>query len=98
MACRCLVSIDDDLYEQDEMFRTILTTDGETVTITKNIAIDTILDDDGELYVQELTQTHRYPSTSIRGLHDFSNTAWFSSCLINVWFYTSLAPWFSLVI
>ena len=30
VACRYLVSIDDDLYEQDEIFRTILTTDNET--------------------------------------------------------------------
>ena len=85
MACQYLVSIDD-IYEQDEMFHTIPTTDDETITITNDIAIATILDDDGELYVQQLTQTHK-PSALIyeyiyKGTTPFSHTAWFSSCLV----------------
>ena len=79
MACRYLVSIDDDLYEQDEMFHTILTTDDETVTITNDIAIATILDDDGELYVQQLTQTHKASALIseyiYKGTTRFSHTA-----------------------
>ena len=43
---RYLVSIDDNLYEQD---KTVLTTDDKTVTITNDIAIATIVDVDGEL-------------------------------------------------
>ena len=73
------MSIDDDLYEQDDMFRTILITDDETVTIN-DIAIVTVLDDDGE---QQLTQTHKASAKYIyKGTTGFSHTAWFSSCLV----------------
>ena len=83
IACRYLVSIDDDLYEQVEMFRTILTTD---VTITNDIAIATTLDDDGELCVQQLTQTHKASALIskyiYKGTTQFSHTAGFFSCLV----------------
>ena len=81
MACRYLVSIDDVLYQKDEMFCTILTPHDET--FTNDIAIATILDDDGELYVQQLTQTHKASALISEYIYKGTTyTAWFSSCLL----------------